>query len=413
MLKINNIKQIITPEIGTRLAGYPRNFVSYKVHDDLLVSGLALDDGNNKAVLLSFDLVGLDEDLIHQIRNECATICAIDPKNIVLTCTHTHSGPHTTRDEGLARNEDYVEKLIDYCREAVKGAFKDMTEVYVFHYSVNAYENLNRRLISPANTYLYLPDNKHLLKTAEGIVDPELGILYFMNAETKDSEAVFVNYTAHPLTSQSGGLSSCIITSDYPGILREQVENEIGGICVFTQGACGDIHPREFESGFTRTEEMGKNLAKKVIHGYYAVTGYFSSEPDTQYRLSDPKIRVHSTRFKMFFGDENLGESLSLKVEKSSLSTKLQFLQIGEVCLVGVPGELLVEPGLEIKWHSPFRKTFILYNSTANLGYIAHTNAFISGGYESRSSHFSMYSAFNLVSNAVQGLIEISEKDNQ
>ena len=412
MLKINTIKQIITPEIGTRLAGYPRNSVSYKVHDDLLVSGIAFDDGNNKAVVLSFDLIGLDEDLINQIRQECGIICGIDPEDIVLTCTHTHSGPYTTRDEGLARNEDYIEKLIDYCREAVKGAFEEMIEVYVFHYSVNAYENLNRRLISPANTYLYLPDNKHLLKTAEGIVDPELGILYFMNAESKDAEAVFVNYTAHPLTSQSGGLSSSIITSDYPGILREHVENEIGGVCVFTQGACGDIHPREFESGFTRTEEMGKNLAKKVIHGYYAVTGYFSSEPETQYRLTDPTIQVHSIRFDMFSGDKQQGENLSPEAEKSILSTKLQFLQIGEVCLVGVPGELLVEPGLEIKWHSPYRKTFILYNSTAYLGYIAHTNAFISGGYESSSSHFNKYSAFNLVSNAVQGLIEISEKDN-
>jgi len=410
MLKINTIKQIITPEIGTRLAGYPRNYFSYKVHDDLLISGLALDDGNNKAVLLSFDLVGLDEDLIHRIRNECAIVCAIDPENIVLTCTHTHSGPHTTSHEEFPRNDGYVEKLIDYCREAVKGAFKDMIEVYVFHYSVNAYENLNRRLISPANTYLYLPDNKHLLKTAEGIVDPELGMLYFMNADTKDAEAVFVNYTAHPLTSQSGGLSSCTITSDYPGILREQVENEIGGTCIFTQGACGDIHPREFESGFTRTEEMGKNLAKKIIHGYYAVSGYFSSEPETQYRLSEPKIQVHSTRFEMFFRDDKQGSSLSLNKEKSSLSTELQFLQIGEVCLVGVPGELLVEPGLEIKWHSPFRKTFILYNSTAYLGYIAQTNAFISGGYESGTSHFNMYSAFDLVSNAVQGLKEISTK---
>ena len=78
--------------------------------------------------------------------------------------------------------------------------------------------------------------------------------------------------------------------------------------------------------------------------------------------------------------------------------------------MVGVPGELLIEPGLEIKWHSPFRKTFILYNSTAYLGYIAQTNAFISGGYESGTSHFNMYSAFDLVSNAVQGLKEISTK---
>ena len=61
---------------------------------------------------------------------------------------------------------------------------------------------------------------------------------------------------------------------------------------------------------------------------------------------------------------------------------ELQAVAIGDVCFVGVPGELCNEYGLEIKWHSPFRKAFIAYVSTAYLHYICQTNFVVSGGYE-------------------------------
>ena len=87
-----------------------------------------------------------------------------------------------------------------------------------------------------------------------------------------------------------------------------------------------------------------------------------------------------------------------------SRSAEIQVLAIGDIAFVGVPGELLVEPGFEIKWHSPFRKTYILYNSTGYIGYIPHVNTYVSGGYESGTSRIGMYSAFNLVKSAVSAL---------
>ena len=70
-------------------------------------------------------------------------------------------------------------------------------------------------------------------------------------------------------------------------------------------------------------------------------------------------------------------------LDRADYPLELQFLTIGDVCFVGVPGELEVEPDLEIKWHSPFRRTWILYNSTDYIGYICPANDFVSGGYES------------------------------
>ncbi|MBR2873945.1 MAG: hypothetical protein IKB99_10655, partial [Lentisphaeria bacterium] len=71
---------------------------------------------------------------------------------------------------------------------------------------------------------------------------------------------------------------------------------------------------------------------------------------------------------------------------------------------VGVPGEVLAELGQEIKWHSPFRKTFILYDSTAYFDYICHGNAFISGGYEAWSQLCDSRGGLQMVNAAVDGL---------
>ncbi len=397
MLKINTIRKKITPPIGTHLAGYGVNVISDGIHDDLFISGIAFDDGENRTILMSFDLLGLDADFVWRIRKECSEIVGIPSENIVLTCTHTHSGPHARSLAVRLRDEEYAESLVEYCKESVNGAFANMVNVSVFHYSAQCYENINRRVITPDNKCHYLPFNKHLMPIANGITDPELGMVFFVGGDGKPV-ATLVNYAAHPLTCQSEGASSLKISSDYPGVLREIVEEEIGGTCVFTNGACGDLHPKGFETGFTRTDQMGKSIAQKVIDCYSDAV----RNPDL-YLMNDTQLDVRSQYAELRLRSSGcLEERLPLYRDRDSEKLEFQLFRLGEMCFVGVPGELLCEPGLMIKWNSPFRKTFILYNSTAYISYIAPTNAFVSGGYESETSHLEPFGAFKLVSRIVE-----------
>jgi neutral ceramidase len=61
----------------------------------------------------------------------------------------------------------------------------------------------------------------------------------------------------------------------------------------------------------------------------------------------------------------------------------LQVLRIGEdAALVGVPGELFSEIGLELKRRSPLPNTMICGYSNGTLGYIPSRKAVQEGGYE-------------------------------
>lgn len=257
----------------------------------------------------------------------------------------------------------------------------------------------------PDNSCRTLTDYKHFRPHATGITDPELGIVYFTGPNGK-LVATFANYAAHPLTCQTGGEDSLKISSDYPGELRNYVEAALGGLCVFTTGACGDLHPEGYESGFARTREMGVAIGGKIAEHYFDTVRNKDIFED-----ATPEIKTMTKEVTVNFRESGgREERSSLYQGKDCAKLQLQFLAIGGICLVGVPGELLVEPGLEIKWHSPFRKTFILYNSTAYISYIPHANACLGGGYEAETALLAPEAAFDIVTAAVSGLRELSRK---
>jgi len=411
MFKISTFRTDITPPKGVLLAGYGARVIAEGIHDPLFISGMSFDDGNHQAILLSYDLLGMDKDFIYAIRHACAEVTKLLPQQIILTCTHTHSGPHCRRLANLkfddARQNEfdaYRRFLIDKSAELVGGAFFNQSDVDIYHYSQDCHENINRRVIMPNNSCKYLPDNKYLMPLATNITDPELGALYFVDKSTRRPLATLVNYAAHPLTCQSEGASSHQISSDYPGVLRREIEEQLGGFCLFTSGACGDLHPKEFETGFSRTEEMGKKLGKSLISAFSSAIWN-----PTDYKLKRCTLVTAIQTVEVEFRESGCVEGrLPQYAGASATDAELQFLIIGDISFVGVPGELLCEPGLEIKWHSPFRKTFVLYNSTDYLSYITPDNFYFQGGYEAETSHLKPEAAFDIVSTAIHKLRELN-----
>jgi len=62
----------------------------------------------------------------------------------------------------------------------------------------------------------------------------------------------------------------------------------------------------------------------------------------------------------------------------------IQALRIGELGIVGLPGEVFTEIGLEIKRRSPFAQTMNLGIANGTVGYVATDRALREGSYETR-----------------------------
>jgi hypothetical protein len=83
--------------------------------------------------------------------------------------------------------------------------------------------------------------------------------------------ATVVNYACHPTTL---GWQNTLISPDFPGALREVVEQQTGAPCVFLQGASGDLGPRDgFVGDVAVTDRNGRQL------GYAALAALESLPP--------------------------------------------------------------------------------------------------------------------------------------
>ncbi len=87
---------------------------------------------------------------------------------------------------------------------------------------------------------------------------------------------------------------------------------------------------------------------------------------------------------------------------------EIQALRVGETAIVGLPGEIFVEIGLEIKQRSPFPRTLVGELANDNPGYIPTPKAFEEGSYEVYTTPASPETAPSMIESALQLLEGIS-----
>lgn len=407
---ISHFKADISPEIGANICGYAPHQRAVEKHDPLYACGLLVDDGRDKALLVTFDLVGLDASVARVLREKCGKELGIRSEFVFLSCTHNHSGPESVRRLNLpdSINVDYISRIENVLVEQVRLLkTAEKTECEVMFNSVQIDENYNRRFVTGDNAASFVPYRRSLMPMCHGSADKELGVLLFYHAHRDPNDLpgydgpvyVIGNYAAHVLATHAPGRGGIRITADFPGIYRDYLKSEMGVESMFIQGASGDLLPKGDELGFEAARRTGVNLAMATINA--AIESLRNAE---RFRLPMPRIGAKMrefalpmrTRFKNRIQPE-YGGSNEMRLE-------VQCLSIGDVAYVGMPGELLNELGQEIKWHSPYRRTWIANLSTGFAGYLCSGNMFVQGGYEPKKQPFVSRGGLRIVTESVDAL---------
>lgn len=392
---------VISPEVGALIAGYEDNDVSTGKYDDLLATGLCLDDGTNRVLLVSLDLLGLDYESILEIRRRMSAETGIPAGAIMVSCTHTHQGPHTrmfSRRNGLPgekKTDDrpdsidsrYMNFLFARMSESAKGLKDAKWGSYVIgYYSQCCDENRNRRYTTSENRASFNAHRPFLHRISDGVADKELGTIVLLD-DANRPVYVIGNYAAHALSAHAPGYGGLRISSDFPGFYRRYIESETGAKAMFVQGAAGDLVAKDDECGNAAARRTGENLAMASILGIISV-----QRCNERYALAKPcvgwEVRTFTSPLRRKWR-EMLGTD--------EQTFEIQCLAVGDVCFVGVPGEVVSELGQEIKWNSPFAHTYIAYLATGYCGYIVPANLMAAGGYESQSHRFASRDTLKLL----------------
>lgn len=405
----------INPLRPMTLFGYPNvPRVSTGVNDPLYATSLYLEDHHQALFFIGVDLLMLHHDILRKCRDRITQSTGIPASHILVSTTHTHSAPITM--EMLAFRDDPTLPVIDL-------NYLEMVSNAIVDSSIQAQQNARPARIAFTSVDVHgVGCNRH---DPQGPRDPALSIMLLKDQENNQPFAISLVYAMHPTVLHE---DSRLVSADFPGYTRQILEEKFpGAIVLYQNGTCGNLSPRYHvnaqtfieakrlglqlamfaEEGIERLEEahyldevllVGKNawitLPTRVYPSVAQAEQNLIKARDNFQHLKDsgaPHGPVRTAEVIVFGAEECVvlakaqanGELDQLRKNYSKI--EVQKLLVGEHIFYGLPGELFVEYGLEIKRRSQAPTTVISLANGELQGYIVTPGA---EGYEANLSFF-------------------------
>jgi hypothetical protein len=387
----------------------------------------------------------------------------IPPENVRVSLSHNHNGPPQSTwnwvNQGLDALAAYYATLPHLCASAAREAKLSMRPAHMGWGRGESHAAVNRREIAP-NGRLITGVNP------EGPIDPEVLVVRF-DDEDGDPIAAIVGYTMHPTFL---GPTNSMLSPDWPGHMRRVFEEATGAVCLFVQGATGDIGPgpKGFTDRIDHVRALGGQVGAEAAKVWFgldvpavryehdriwesgASLGKWKAvpvdEPEPVVRtlattvdlplrpqipvaeaqahldgLRDkiaslkasgaPDAEVEAVMFETKRASFVVGRSKAFE-GKTSTPVKLHLVRIGPVVIAGSEGEPFHQTGIEIKAASPFPATWFGGYTGGWSGYIATREEFPRGGYEVGNSAFTIDAADVLAKGAIDALNELARRDD-
>ena len=244
----------------------------------------------------------------------------------------------------------------------------------------------DRREVKPDGTVHMLFRNPDRKQPAP--VDQTVGVVAFRTTENEPL-ATLVHFACHSVIF---GGENQKYSADYSGALCAQVEDEIGGTCVFLQGAAGDVNPYTRATpdgeGYARLRESGKSLGKDVVRimdsmetipeDEYVLTALsYTTELDHRFDLKSPDVKEF---YISRYGEDYYNSHLENLTKYTTVETPI--LLVGKsIAWVGFPGEFFDDFQVDLKKRSPIPHTFFLGYCNGLHSYFPTIQAASEGGY--------------------------------
>jgi len=422
----------LTPAGSVFLAGYPHTpRLGTGIHDPLQASAVCLCDGTKAILLISCDIIYISKALAERARRRIAARSAIVANHILISATHTHSGPVTV--ECLIAAEDPVVPKPD-------AAYLALVEDRIVAAGVQAYERRRAATLWIAKAAADgIGSNRH---DPNGLTDREAPVIF---AKTRDGTCVaaVVVYGMHPTVLHE---ESTLISGDFPAMTRQYLRRNVFGeqcVVAYHTGACGDQSPRFVSRGSSVAEaqRLGELLGEAIgrvvpaareipVPAIRCLTTHLMlpirvmppvetalKELDlARGRLQDlrrkgaPAAQVRLAECDGFGAEQTLtlaraaAEDGLSKAVASCMPADVQVMAVGPLRLVAWPGEVFVEFALQVRRRYP--QSFVISLANGELqGYLVTEEAVRSRRYEAGNALFSSPEAGRLLVAATLDLL--------
>lgn len=376
--RVGAAKIEITPplEVGILMSSVERKWAPFEgIRMPLYARALLVEGEGERVAVVALDLLTVAGRAVRgreafRRRILAASGGVVSPSRLVLASTHTHSAPDSMALTDLYRTtpfREWTNELVERVAEALREAAARLTPACLRVASGKAEGlSLNRRLHRSRG----VPEiPRRLAKEEDHSLDESINVAMFFGKEERPL-ALLVNATCHPVHEM------CIplISGDYPGVLSRELESRFpGSVCLFLNGAAGNVNPYTVSGGAECAERHGLRLVEESL-----------SALDM-----GREIETFTHRFC------REGVSLPLRTMKGTPSRRrlradIVAWRLGDAAFLFLPGEPFVETGWAIKRASPFPWTAVVGYAEDSIGYIPTEIAFEEGGYETGPGRWSL-----------------------
>ena len=436
----------VDPPLGIFVWGYYIDRYAKGFVDHLEASALALQCGDTTMLILSADNCEFWLDYNRRCVERIAKATGVPAEQILLTTTHTHTGPSVMDHEQAPDiSKQYAAFLQQRLVDAAVMALADLKPArmgFITGYAPERVAYIRRYKMKDGTTMTCPPVNDPNIDHALGELDQRVHVLRF--DQEKGQTIVILNYGIHADT-----VNGDMISADFPHWLRKTLDLALDGVkCMFLPGAQGDVGSTHVfpEGGDMNDTEIsfdnemkspgmarfvGRALAGTVLQVFDKVEyvdvdtiGYLHKTITVDANVPDPKDLPLAHKYKEL---HEAGRDADIPYTAMELTTvvaeavrmcelengpesfelDLMGLRLGPIALMGIPGEPFTELGVQVKDTEGWRMIMPCAFANGSTGYYPTQSAFDEGGYEARSSRYRRDVAEKIVKGCKEVLAEL------
>jgi hypothetical protein len=407
------------------------------IADSIYVSAMYGEDIKGPWAIIALDETEIDYKLLDILEDPLINQLRIPKERLVFLPSHCHSIPRMDPVKYQKAVLDAVKQARDNKTEIEIASFDSKIDgkryvisrridvegigshtvmfndgCVVYDDYLDATENIRDwvKTLGPDPSAFLDPDKKYITR---GEVDNNLQVLFFRDKKSGEMKGSFIRFAAHAVIS-SAKVVNGDVSADFPGYLKRKIENDLGGIALFGQGASGDLRPLNKEYSHEFAKKYGENLASKIIQSYQELNwqpltklvfhtqpvvlplkdSIFFSEDGMKEEMSKIEVlydKEANPRQKRILQDKFWGVYRAPEVhsmvrpawkEKKQIEMNLCALQINDKVIIASLGELFTRTGKQII--EPFSDKNPLLVTIANecISYVPTDEERDKGGYE-------------------------------
>jgi hypothetical protein len=339
------------------LGGFDFNRPCTGVRDPIYARALVLSDGTTPLVIVTLDLVGLSRVRTNRIRTR---LTREHPASILLVCTHNHQSPDTLGLWGPALfgllpyktglDAGYMTWLEERIVDCVKSAMKQARPARL-HLASGEFDKKDRWIHNERSP----------------VRDRSLRVICLTD-KSDTPIATLVQHACHPETLWK---SNRLISADFCGACCRNMEEKIGGVALYANGALGAMVTAalDWEASQDRREEFQDGLGEALGAAAVRLVKRAKTVEDPAVQITRSELRLPARENRLFGLVHALGVVESREMEREMIS-EVSLVRLGPATITALPGEAAPALGLELLARVPGSPKLLFGLCNDELGYL-------------------------------------------